>query len=57
MTKEFKERNGMEIFFFLLRSDVRLTEKNLRKGLQYCNGEKLKGRETTFFKTHFVYSF
>ena len=57
MTKEFKERNGMEIYFFLLRSDVRLTEKNLRKGLQYCNGEKLKERETTFFKTHFVYSF
>ena len=57
MTKEFKERNGMEIFCFLLRDDVRLTEKSLRKGLQYCNGEKLKERETTFFKTHFVYSF
>ena len=57
MTKEFKERNGMEIFCFLLRDDVRLTEKSLRKGLQYCNGEKLKERETTFFKTHFVNSF
>ena len=47
----------MEIFCFLLRGDVRLTEKSLRKGFQYRNGEKLKEREATFFKTHFVYSF